>query len=117
MRNCWQAWPTQKAAGMGNDTISKRSALVAATKETFGRACALKTASFKAGPLLWLTHETLGTKTEDAHAHAKGTSPVAPFPKMGYFVEVMGWMLESERLFIIKSREMMTSWLACGYIA
>lgn len=26
-------------------------------------------------------------------------------------------MLKNKRLFIIKSREMMTSWLACGYIA
>jgi hypothetical protein len=38
-------------------------------------------------------------------------------PRHGYFVPLIDAMLKSKRLFILKSREMMTSWLACGYIA
>ena len=71
-------------------------------------------ASFDAGCMLWLTKHTA---TEDKHWMAKGTPPVAPFPRKEYMVLVLGFMLQSSRLFIPKSREMMTSWLSCGYIA
>lgn len=71
-------------------------------------------ASFDVGPLLWLTKYTA---TEDKHWLAKGTKPVAPFPKKDYFVDLLQIMMDSKRLFIPKSREMMTSWLTCGYIA
>jgi hypothetical protein len=71
-------------------------------------------ASFTAGPLLWLTQFTM---TEDQHWMAKGTEAVAPFPSLSYFATVMQYLLSEPTLFIIKSREMMTSWLVCGYIA
>jgi hypothetical protein len=71
-------------------------------------------ASFDAGCLLWLTRFT---ETEDNHWMAKGTPPVAPFPAKQYFAVVLRYILDSPRIFIPKSREMMTSWLVCGYIA
>ena len=73
-----------------------------------------RVASFDKGCLLWLTGYT---QTEDNHWLAKGTPPVAPFPKKTYFAALLQIMLEEMRLFIPKSREMMTSWLVCGYIA
>lgn len=71
-------------------------------------------ASFELGPLLWLTQYT---QTEDKHWMAKKTEPVAPFPQKSYFVPLLGLMLTESTLFIIKSREMMTSWLVCAYVA
>src|SRR3954468_24972836 len=71
-------------------------------------------ASFEAGPLLWLTKFT---QTEDQHWMAKGTPAVAPFPTKSYLSVVMGYLLSEPTIFIPKSREMMTSWLVCGYIA
>ena len=71
-------------------------------------------ASFDKGCLLWLTEFT---QTEDNHWKAKGTEPVAPFPKYDYFAVALHYILTVKRLFIPKSREMMTSWLVCGYIA
>lgn len=76
--------------------------------------CSRRTASFEAGPLLWLTQHTM---TEDQHWLSKGTEPVSPFPAWSYFVPAMKAMLTQDTLFIPKSREMMTSWLVCGYIA
>ena len=70
--------------------------------------------SFDAGYLLWLTQYT---KTEDTHWASKGTEPIAPFPRKDYFVPVLKYLLERPRVFLPKTREMMTSWLACGYIA
>jgi hypothetical protein len=72
-----------------------------------------KEASFEAGPLYWLTKFT---QTEDEHWAKKGTQPIAPFPAKDYFIPVLAAMLQEPTLFIIKSREMMTSWLACGYV-
>jgi hypothetical protein len=69
-----------------------------------------RVASFDAGCLLWLTQHTA---TEDNHWMAKGTPPVAPFPKKQYFAVILKYILESPRIFIPKSREMMTSWLVC----
>lgn len=70
--------------------------------------------SFEAGPLLWLTKFT---QTEDQHWMAKGTAAVAPFPTKSYLSIVMGYLLSEPTIFIPKSREMMTSWLVCGYIS
>ena len=70
-----------------------------------------RVASFDAGCLLWLTKHTA---TEDNHWLAKGTAPVAPFPSKSYFAVVLNEILDSPRIFIPKSREMMTSWLVCG---
>jgi len=55
--------------------------------------------------------------TEDSHWMAKGTEPVAPFPKRSYFMPIIGYLFQMNRLFILKSREMMTSWLICGFVA
>src|SRR4051812_41204482 len=71
-------------------------------------------ASFESGPLLWLTKYT---QTEDKHWMAKGTAPEAPFPRLEYLRVVMQYLLSEPTLFIIKSREMMTSWLVCAYVA
>ncbi len=76
--------------------------------------CGEKKASLDAGPLLWLTQYT---KTEDTHWVSKGTQPIAPFPRKEYFAVVMKYLIERPKVFIPKTREMMTSWLACGYIA
>ena len=73
-----------------------------------------KAASFDAGCLLWLTKYTA---TEDNHWKAKGTEPIASFPRKEYFAVIFRLILDSPRIFIPKSREMMTSWLVCGYIA
>jgi hypothetical protein len=76
--------------------------------------CAKPRISWKCGPMLWLTNYT---QTEDTHWFDKGTPPFAPFPKKSYFLPVADSLLGKETLFICKSREMMTSWLACGLIA
>ena len=81
-------------------------------KKTWDLICK-RESSFSAGPLLWLTEYT---RTEDEHWLTKNTSPVAPFPKKDYFVPVMEYFLKSTAVFVPKSREMMTSWLGCGYI-
>jgi hypothetical protein len=69
--------------------------------------------SFEKGALLWLTQFT---KTEDTHWLKKGTEPIAPFPKKDYFVVIARELMDWDVVFIEKSREMMTSWLACGLI-
>ena len=76
--------------------------------------CGQPVASFEAGPLLWLTNYTC---TEDTHWLKKKTQPVAPFPRKQYFLHLTRLMLSEDVLFIPKSREMMTSWLGCGYMA
>lgn len=66
------------------------------------------------GPLLWLSAYT---KTEDTHWMDKGTEFLSPFPKdKEYLRIVMQYFLTSPSLFLPKSREMMMSWLVCGYI-
>jgi hypothetical protein len=47
----------------------------------------------------------------------KGTEPIAHFPKLDYFTWLITYLLVEPTLFITKSREMMTSWLVCAYIA
>lgn len=76
--------------------------------------CGKDVASWEAGPLLWLTRYT---KTEDTHWRQKGTPPKAPFPKKDYLRYLLEPMISEDVLFVPKSREMMTSWLSCGYIA
>jgi hypothetical protein len=82
-------------------------------REVWAR-CAERVASFDAGPLLWLTKFTA---TEDLHWLQKGTEPVMPFPTKTFFLVAMEDLLRCDTLFIPKSREMMTSWLVCGYIS
>lgn len=76
--------------------------------------CSERVASFERGPLLWLCKHTA---TEDLHWLQKGTPPVSPFPSKSYLLVAMMYLLTNDTLFIPKSREMMTSWLVCGYIA
>ena len=83
-------------------------------RRTIWDKCAQRVASFDAGPMLWLTQHTA---TEDEHWMYKNTQPVAPFPVKEYLRVCMHYMLTCDTLFIPKSREMMTSWLACGYIS
>jgi len=74
-----------------------------------------------AGPLLWLTQYT---KTEDTHALAKNTEFRVPFPKKSYIQVLFDYFLweqcklphASAALFVLKTREMIFSWSACGYI-
>jgi hypothetical protein len=74
------------------------------------------------GCLFWLQNLTL---TEDDHWLAKKTAPKAPFPRKEYFRYVLGAMQFPvvypsdlcQQLYIPKSREMMTSYLACGYVS
>src|SRR5215472_1037871 len=79
-------------------------------------------ASESCGPLYWLQNLT---KTIDDHAVAKGTPAKAPFPRKSYFRPLIGELLrpilnpspECYRTFTPKSREIMTSWTICGYVA
>ncbi len=75
-----------------------------------------------AGCLYWVQNLTL---TEDDHWLAKGTPPKAPFPKKSYFRYLLGAMMQPvvhpsdhcQQLYCPKSRQLMTSYMACGYIA
>lgn len=64
--------------------------------------------------LHWLQH---WTATEDDHWLEKGTHPEAPFPDKPYFAPILEAFQQDSVVFVPKSREMMTSWLACGFIA
>ena len=74
--------------------------------------CSRATASFEQGPLLWLTAYT---KTENPKYVEQGCEFRENFPRWSYFVPVMDLMLNCLRLFIPKTREMMTSWEVMGY--
>lgn len=77
--------------------------------------------SWEAGPLLWLSRYT---KTEDTHAIAKNTEFRVPFPSKSYLLCLFDYLLFDQckdemagpQLFVIKTREMLFSWCACGYI-
>ena len=73
-----------------------------------------RVSDWERGPLLWLSSYT---KTEDTHWMAKGTEFLSPFPKKEYLRVVMEYFLNWPSVFLPKSREMMMSWLVCGYIA
>lgn len=76
--------------------------------------CGERVAAFDRGPLLWLTKHTA---TEDEHWLHKGSQPVAPFPAKEYLRVTMHYLLTTDTLFILKSRELMSSWLCCGYLS
>jgi hypothetical protein len=58
------------------------------------------------------------TKTFDEHAAKKGVDVYKPFPDKDYLRVTLELFRnpENERIFAAKSREMMLSWLAAGYI-
>jgi hypothetical protein len=74
------------------------------------------------GPLFWGQNLT---KTIDDHALAKGTPSKASFPRKSYFQVLMGELLQPvihlstgcRTTLICKSREMLSSWTICLYLA
>jgi hypothetical protein len=74
------------------------------------------------GPLYWGQNLT---KTLDDHALAKRTPAKAPFPRKTYFQPLMAELLkpvmhpsvQCSSLLVPKSREMLTSWTICLYLA
>src|SRR6266704_6814663 len=60
-------------------------------------------------PLYWAQHWTC---TENPHYEAQGLEFRAPFPQKTYFRLVFDAFAKEPKLFIPKSRDMMTSWSA-----
>ena len=81
-----------------------------------------KVPRWDAGPLLWLRR---WTKTEDTHALAKGTEFRAHFPEKEYIRVAYDYLLWEQcrdplagpQTFFLKTREMLVSWLVCGFIS
>ena len=65
----------------------------------------------RADPLFWLQH---WTATENPKHELQGLPYRAPFPKKSYFVPLFQAFRERSRLFIPKTREMLTSWCVMG---
>jgi hypothetical protein len=65
-----------------------------------------------ADPLCWAQNYTA---TENPHYIQQGLSFIAPFPKKAYFGPLFESFQKWPRLFIPKTREMMTSWCAMVY--
>src|SRR5438445_8113910 len=63
-------------------------------------------------PLYWAQH---WTKTENPHYLQQGLPYSAPFPAKAYFHTLFEALARHERLFIPKTREMLTSWSAMVY--
>jgi hypothetical protein len=74
--------------------------------------CAQRVASFQAGPLLWATAVTM---TENPKHLQQGLPFKSHFPQKGYFIPLFEAFQKSKRLFIPKTREMLTSWCCCVY--
>ena len=66
----------------------------------------------KRDPLYWLQN---WTKTENPQYLKKGLQFREPFPSKSYFVPLLEGFRQYDRLFIPKSRDMMTSWAAMGW--
>jgi hypothetical protein len=96
-----------------DEKLKRLATYVRNTKyERIDSLCAEEVASFERGPLLWACNHTL---TENPHFKDQGLEFKAPFPKNSYFVPLFVEFLQSRRLLIPKSREMMTSWCAMLY--
>ena len=65
-------------------------------------------------PLYWAQN---WTKTENPHYLQQGLEFCAPFPKKAYFEPLFKYLASETRLFICKSREMLTSWSCIIYAA
>lgn len=65
----------------------------------------------KRDALYWLQN---WTKTENPHYLQQGLEFRSPFPKKDYFVPLFQAFREKVRLFIPKTREMLTSWCVMG---
>jgi hypothetical protein len=66
----------------------------------------------KRRPLYWLQN---WTKTFDEHWKEKGCTPYNFFPRLPYFEWLFSLFQSERRLFVPKSREMMTSWCVIAY--
>ena len=82
--------------------------------ERLDARCAKGIASFDEGPLYWLTTHTA---TENPHHKEQGLPFRGPFPKLKYFVPLFDAFTRHRRLFIPKTREMLTSWCVMGWAA
>ncbi len=63
-------------------------------------------------PLYWAQN---WSATENPHYLEQGVPFIAPFPRKSYFVPLFEAFKQHKRLFIPKSREMLTSWAVCAY--
>ncbi len=93
--------------------------LTEAKHDEIDALCRQEVASFEAGPLLWATKFTK-TENPQYEAQSKESGQVvpflAPFPRKTYFVPLFTeFMARHSRLFIPKSRTMMTSWSAAVF--
>ena len=90
-----------------------RLRLQLARAERLDELLARPVASFEAGPLLWLTRYT---KTENPQYAEQGLPFLSAFPHKSYFVPLFeAFLARHQKLFIPKSRTMMTSWAAAGF--
>jgi hypothetical protein len=81
--------------------------------ERIDTLCGEEKASFDCGPLLWLTRYT---KTENPQYEQQGLPFLSGFPRKEYFVYLFGaFLARHRRLYICKSRTMMTSWAAASF--
>lgn len=74
--------------------------------------CDHEEAVCKSKPLYWLRNHTL---TENEQYQKEGLPFKAPFPDKKYFDLLFEYFAKSPKLFIPKSRDMMTSWSAVGW--
>ena len=65
----------------------------------------------KRDPLYWLQNHTC---TENPHYLQQGLEYRAPFPRKSYFIPLFEAFRAHERLFLPKTREMLTSWCVMG---
>ena len=76
--------------------------------------CSQRLASKNCGPLYWLQNLT---KTVDDQASQTGLEAYRRFPNKTYFLALFHALLNEKRLLIAKTRQMLTSWAICGYVA
>jgi hypothetical protein len=107
--------PQQRAELSDEELAAIEAILTGAKYDDIDALCRQEVASFDAGVLLWLTRYT---KTENPQYEAQGVPFLAPFPRKTYFVPLFDAFLQRhDRLFIPKSRTMMTSWAAAAMSA
>ena len=107
INNFRQLTPEQRAM-LSDEELAALHRLVAETEfEQAERQCAKE-------PLYWLQNHTA---TENPHYIQQGLPFKAPFPKKAYFVPLFEAFAKWSKLFIPKTREMMTSWCVMGFSA
>lgn len=68
----------------------------------------------KRDPLYWAQN---WTKTENPHYLQQGLDYRSRFPKKSYFTVLFSYLAGHERIFVPKTREMVTSWSVMAYAA